>query len=132
MTKVVWSPRSLLNGPHVALVMSQDEFQAALAERGIEDDEMFCPDGCRAVTHSFRKHGDLTCIIGLHPDARTASPIEVASVLVHEAVHVWQRTVDATAFGNARECWGTEGEAHAIENISRELMQAFADRLEVE
>lgn len=119
-----------MNGPHVALVLSQDEFIFALAERGIDDpDGEFCPKNCKAVTHSFYKDGELTCLVGLNPDAFDAAPIEVASVLVHEAVHVWQRTVDVTAFGAARECWGTEGEAYAIQNISRELMQAYADRL---
>lgn len=125
----IWHNRALFVGPHVALVMSQTEYLAALAEHGLECADEFCPAGCMAVTHAFRSGGELVCLIGLSPDALGEDPIQVASLLCHEAVHVWQRVVDATALENPRACWGTEAEAYAIQNISHGLMQSFADRV---
>lgn len=129
--KVQWLDRTLFLGPKVALVMSQDEYRAAIVAVGLEpDDHPFCPDGAKAIAHTWSKDGELVlALVGLHPTALdTDDGIAVAGVLVHEAVHVWQRICDATAKDDIRRCWGTEAEAYAIQNISTRLMQAFAER----
>lgn len=127
-----WLDRSFLKGPHLALVESQEEYDAALKDFGIEDKDAFCPDNCKMVTHTFRKGGDLIALIGVHPDAwAAADPVEVASMFCHESVHVWQRFVDETCLeGGARDGYGREGEAYAIQNISYALMKEFATRLQ--
>lgn len=128
----MWLDRCLLRGPYVALVTDQKEYNRALKRFDIKDDEAFCPTNCKMVTHTWLKNGDLIALIGVHPDAfNAADPIEVASTLCHEAVHVWQRFVDNTSLDDgARENWGREGEAYAIQNISYALMKEFAKRLQ--
>lgn len=125
-----WSDPSLLRGPSVALVMTQDEFDAVLKEKGIDDPDCeFLPDNCRAVTSTYRVDGELVAIVSVHPDALLGDPIDVASTLCHEAVHVWQRFAQTTSLSSVRECWGSEAEAYAIQNIVRELMTSFAQRI---
>jgi hypothetical protein len=98
-----------------------------MLQAGIEyDADPFCGNDKKAVTHTWRHNSELVCIVGLHPDALKASGIEVASVLCHEAVHVWQSVEDVTAMRNPRESWGRESAAYGIENIARELMTAYA------
>ena len=50
--------------------------------------------------------------------------IEVACLLVHEAVHIWQRTCED--YGEHRP--SAEFEAYAIQNISQQLMQSYREQ----
>jgi hypothetical protein len=123
-----WLDRSLLQGPKLALVMSQKEYDAALKEADLPaDDHDFCSAGCMAVTHAWTDK-ERVCIIGLHPDAIEADPLEVISVLIHEAVHVWQRTTDVS-IGVTNGDWGRESDAYAIQNIAMTLITEFKRRL---
>lgn len=54
------------------------------------------------------------------------NPVEVAGLLVHEAVHAWQEWCE---FYGEREP-GREQEAYAIQGLSQELMAEFARRME--
>lgn len=65
------------------------------------------------------------CIVALDT-SRSRNPIEIAGLLVHEAVHVWQEYCDS--IGEAFP--GKEQEAYAIQAIAQELMDEYSRRLE--
>ena len=60
-------------------------------------------------------------------DWRGRHPVEVAGLLVHEAVHIWQQYADRIGEDEP----GREQEAYAIQAISHELMAEFARRMAV-
>jgi len=54
-------------------------------------------------------------------DFEGRNPIEVAGLLVHEAVHVWQEY----CHGIGEDTPGSEQEAYGVQAISQELMAEF-------
>lgn len=69
------------------------------------------------------KDGSLACMVTLGCWAGR-SPVEVAGLLVHEAVHVWQHYCDR--IGERRP--GDEQMAYGIQCIAQELMQSFSEQ----
>jgi hypothetical protein len=66
----------------------------------------------------------MACVVALRvTDGRTA--IEIAGLLVHEAVHVWQHYAESIGERNP----GAEQEAYAIQAIAQELMAEYARRI---
>jgi hypothetical protein len=124
-----WLNRGLLLGGYLALVTSQDEFVKALADIKMTDyTDAYVPHGWPACTHSFEAvDGSIACIVGLDLErCAQQDSIDVAALLVHEAVHVWQQNeIKAGKLG----CFGDEGEAYAIQNISTRLMAEYARRI---
>lgn len=77
-----------------------------------------------ATMHSLEnKAGELVCIVVLG-DWAGRSPVEIAGLLVHEAVHVWQRYCD----GIGERSPADEQAAYGIQSIAQELMQSFAEQ----
>lgn len=123
-----WLTRTLFVGPYLALVTSQAEYKKALKDLNLTDDDEFVPSGWHACTHTFKTNdGSIACIVGLNMEnAAKMEPIDVAALLVHEAVHVWQYTERAAGTNNP---FGDEGEAYFVQNISATLMHAYAEKL---
>ena len=112
-----------MHGPHLALVTNQKEFDRLCKLNGLECDEPYVRQGWQACTHSWRrpKYGDVMCLVGIDMDmAAEMEPIDVAALIVHESVHVWQEARDMIGGEPGREL-----EAYAIQNISSELMKAY-------
>ena len=127
--KANWLDRGLFQGGYLALVTSQAEFEKVLADiKMAEYTDAFVPNGWPACTHTFSNvDGSIACIVGLDlAHCAEQDPIDVAALLVHEAVHVWQQNESAAG---KLGCFGTEGEAYAIQNISTRLMSAYVDKL---
>jgi hypothetical protein len=127
--KNLWLDRTLFMGGYLALVTSQSEFVEALKDIECADyTDLFVPNGWPACTHSFDNvKGSVACIVGLDLErCAEEEPIDVAALLVHEAVHVWQQ---AEKKAGKLGCFGDEGEAYAIQNISTRLMTAYVGRL---
>lgn len=127
--KTKWLERSLLTGGYLMLVTSQAEYKRALKELKCDANDRFVSEGAYASTHTLRNEdGATACIVGIDMErAKTYHPVDVAALLVHEAVHVWQTNErDAGTMG----CFGTEGEAYAIQCISATLMHEYAKRLD--
>jgi hypothetical protein len=74
-----------------------------------------------ASTHYFDGGHGCTVIVCIR-DWQGRNPIEVAGLLIHEAVHVWQEY--ARRIGEREP--GVEQEAYAVQAIAQELMAEFA------
>lgn len=128
--KLKWLERSLFYGPYLVLVTSQEEFDAVLRHLKITDTDAWLEKNCQACVHTFRKEGNLTCVVALSPTAFTADPLMAIGTLIHEATHVWQRTEELHSLGEPQGRFGTESEAYAVENIAMQLILEFKRRWE--
>lgn len=118
----MWIDRCLLLGPRVAVVSSQREFQRVVRRLGIDDADPYCDPRWNACVHAYEADGELVCVVGLNASRlRQMDGIDAAAVLVHEAVHVWQRVRDALGPGDL----GKEMEAYAVQNLAAGLMRAY-------
>lgn len=114
-------------GPHLALCLSAAEFRAACRRLKIHGGDWLKNEHSDATSHIFDGPGGrLAVIVCLSEGAWGRKPIEVAGLLVHEAVHAWQFYADH--IGEYRPA--IEQEAYAIQSIAQELMSEFARRLE--
>jgi hypothetical protein len=75
-----------------------------------------------ATTHLFNAiNGGRRCALICIRDYEKYSGIEVAGLLVHEAVHIWQEILRNIGEENPSE----EFEAYSIQSISQNLMAEF-------
>ncbi len=112
-------------GPYLALVLSQEEFDAALKHMKVPAGQPWISnDHSDATAHVLQKGGGMAVIVALRV-TEDRGPIEIAGLLVHEAVHIWQNY--AESIGETSP--GDEQEAYAIQAISQELMAEYARRI---
>lgn len=123
--KTRWLDRRIAApGPYLALCLSEPEFKAAIKHLKIsQDHEWIKTPHSQATAHYFTAPSGLTCIVCMR-DWQGRNPIEVAGLLVHEAVHVWKTYADHIGEQHP----GSEQEAYAIQAIAQELMAEFARR----
>lgn len=125
--KTKWLDRRIAApGPYLALVLSQAEFDAAMRHLSVPVGASYLRGShAHATTHYLEHPGRGTAaVVALGPTGER-SPIEIAGLLVHEAVHVWQ--CYCSAIGEGRP--GDEQEAYAVQAIAQELMAEYARRL---
>lgn len=124
--KAKWLDRRIAApGPYLSLVLSQEEFDSAMRHLKIPLGQPWIRnDHSDATAHMcVSPKGELCCVVALRGFANRG-PIEVAGLLVHEAVHIWQEY--AERIGERHP--GAEQEAYAIQAISQELLAEFARR----
>lgn len=120
--RVRWLDRRIAApGPYLALCLSADEFRAAVRHMSQYGGE-WLNSGADATTHTYsRKDGGICCVVCLG-STEGRSGVEIAGMLVHEAVHVRQEY--AAYIGEKTP--GVEQEAYAVQAIAQELMAEFA------
>lgn len=125
--KLTWLGRRVAApGPYLTLVTSQDEFDAVLRHFKMPLGTPYLSSArADATAHFFDdQRGDSVAVVALG-DTTGRSSVEVAGLLVHEAVHIWQ-----THRENIGETHpGREQEAYAVQGIAQELMAEYARRL---
>lgn len=123
---VEWLDRSVAPpGPYLALVLSEDQFLAAARDCKVADHGPWVNDRAQATTHLWENpKGESVAVIALR-DHEGRDGIEVAGLIVHEAVHVWQHYRDD--FLRERHP-AIEQEAYAIQWIAQVLMNSFAEQ----
>ena len=120
-----WLDRRIARpGPYLALCLSEAEFRAAIAKLAPPSIPRWVNAGAHATTHFFDDEHKQTVAVVTMDGWQDRSPIEVAGLLVHEAVHVWQQYCED--IGERRP--GDEQEAYGVQSIAQELMADFAGR----
>lgn len=122
--KTRWLDRRIAApGPFLTLCLSEAQFKAAIKHMRIPAEPPFVnTPHSHATAHFFDAPGGLAAVVCLR-DFEGRDPVEVAGLLIHEAVHVWQEYADH--IGEKEP--GVEQEAYAI-SIAQELMAEFARR----
>ena len=119
--KPEWLERDLITGPHVVLCLSVQAFQAAVAHLGCPKPLQFLGnDHSSGSVHTLKDNtGRTACIVSLCAPGST--PIEIAGILVHEAVHVWQAHCEDIGEDDP----SAEYEAYSIQRIAQRLMESY-------
>jgi hypothetical protein len=127
MTRAQWLYRDLIQGPHLFLATTEAEYHRAMAHCTVAkgDRPGWVSAGKSAKVHYLTNpKGQLVCIVtvSVPPDV---TAIQVCGLLVHEAVHVWQRFCEDIG-EDEPSC---EFEAYGIQAIAQRLMQAYSDQM---
>lgn len=111
-------------GPYLTLCLSEAEYLAALAHlKLVPADSEWCGEDGGKTHYASNPKGETVCIVCVR-QAESRSAIEIAGLLVHEAVHVFQHYCDRIGERNP----AVEQEAYGIQSIAQELMAEFARR----
>ena len=112
-------------GPYLTLCLSESEYKRAMKHMNCEPISPWIKTKqADATAHHLVSDKGLACIVCLG-SWEGRDPIEVAGLLVHEAVHIWQEYCEY--YGERAP--GREQEAYAIQAVAQELMAEFASRI---
>jgi hypothetical protein len=105
------------------LCLSQEDFSKELRRLKISGDiPMIKNEWSSATVHKVsQSNGDFVAIVALGGEVKKLELEQVYSLLVHEAVHLWQWQCDLIGEDAPSE----EFEAYGIQAISQELMFAY-------
>jgi hypothetical protein len=125
MTK--WLNNTLIEGDYLTVCFTEQEYTKALKSLKIPiaDWDRWLSQDALATTHYFNTPKGNRVTIVCIPVKPEVNGVDVASLLVHEAVHVVQEYFRFIGEDNP----GIEIEAYSIQNISAALMRAYRDRL---
>lgn len=117
-----WLNRSMIVGPYFTLCLSSEAFRAEVDRLKWSDTGPWLScEHADATTHfGANEDGELTAIVCMRPPGGR-DPVTVAGLLVHEAVHVWQRWCDRVGEHSP----GAETEAYSVQWLSQQLMWEF-------
>lgn len=125
--KTNWLDRRVAKpGPYLALCLTEAELR--YASRNLTDQKLPFPmTGAICSTFTNSKTNELCAIVSLSQRSQElGSAIEIAGLLVHEAVHVWQAYAEHMGEDNP----GDEQEAYAVQGVAQELMAEYARRIQ--
>ena len=123
----MWLNRCLIEGDFLKVCTTEVDYYKTLKYLKVpiaEWDRWLIQDAL-ATTHYFNTPKGSRVSIVCIPVTPETDGIDVATLLVHEAVHVVQEYFRFIGEDNP----GSEIEAYAIQNVSASLMRAYRDKL---
>ena len=125
MSRCDWLNRSLIDGPFLVLCLSPEAFEDAMNDLELpaaDRPRTWLVEGFNACVHHLTPPGRDRANVVCLGDTTGRDALEVAGLLVHEAVHCFQRTCLWAGEDRPSE----EFEAYAIQNIAMRLMDSYA------
>lgn len=123
-----WLDRTWVQGNYLALCTTEKAFLKAVKQLKVPHWKVnsWVSAGANATTHIFKNASEPAdaCIVCINIKEGVA-PTQVASILVHEAVHVFQDYCKDIGEDNP----SAEFEAYAIQNICQALFDAYKETL---
>ena len=123
----MWLNRCLIEGDFLIVCTTEVDYYKTLKYLKVpitEWDRWLIQDAL-ATTHYFNTPKGSRVSIVCIPVTPETDGVDVATLLVHEAVHVVQEYFRFIGEDNP----GSEIEAYAIQNVSASLMRAYRDKL---
>lgn len=112
--------------PRLALCMSEREYLNAAKQCRVSSPIPWLDVRTQnGACHTWVNSSSMICLICLSPVMRSASGIDVASTLVHEAVHVFQSLCEDIGESSPSK----EFEAYTVGAIAESLMREYARRI---
>jgi hypothetical protein len=127
MKKTEWLSQDIApQGFKLCLCLSDEEYRRAMAECNTQPiAEWVSTPQADATLHTFDEPGAGPVAIVCVGNAAGKSGIQIAALLVHEAVHIWQKYCAYIGESNP----GHEQEAYAVQILSQTLMCQYAAKL---
>lgn len=126
--RAVWCDRRIIVNPyHMAVCLSEAAFHRLLRGMAVPRDHWptwIKSPQAHATVHYLEglSSGKLVAVVCMR-GWEGRNPIEVAGLLVHEAVHIWQAVRDNIGERDP----SPEFEAYSVQAIAQDLMQGFVD-----
>lgn len=122
-----WLSRCLIEGDFLKVCTTEADYQKTLKylKVPIAEWDRWLMQEALATTHYFNTPKGNRVTIVCIPVTPDVEGIDVATLLVHEAVHVVQEYFRYIGEDNP----GNEIQAYAIQNVSASLMRAYRDKL---
>jgi hypothetical protein len=109
-----------INPCQVYLCKTEKEFKQLLKKFNVKESVSFLGKYAHATTH-FLEQGNDNVIIVCIPKNQKQSQRQIHALLVHEAVHIWQKIRDV--INEPHPC--SEFEAYAIQNLCLNLFRKY-------
>ena len=119
-----WLSREVIAGPHMALCLSEREYLRVCRHLDFADPPHWIGAGA-ARTHIFERGDRLVAVVCMGDARLDKEPIQIAALLVHEALHVKQHLFDSMC----EHTPSAEFEAYTVQAIAQELMYEYARRI---
>lgn len=126
LTSMDWLDTDFVRLPYMILCRTPeafDEVQDHLNVDRMRREPFLCSVSADATTHFFVDDNKTTCVVCL-PDTnrkgKEQTPIQIAAMLAHEAVHIWQEYERKLSRDDL------EFEAYTIQIITQRLLESYA------
>jgi hypothetical protein len=117
--KSKWLSRDIQpKGPYLCLCLTEQEYINALKQLDLTPKNDWLSNGSDGTTHTFINGNTRSCIVCLK---KQKTVFNAYSIIVHEAVHVWQDYKDQIG----EKSPAVEQEAYGIQYISSILLEEY-------
>lgn len=105
---------------HVKYTLARNQLHMDILFDNMNDVDVFMSNGCDAQVNFY--NDDSLAIVQIGDTSKRTS-VEIHGLLLHEAVHIWQRVRQRMGENNP----STEFEAYSIQSIAQDLFAMYEE-----